>query len=78
MAQLSSVEWLEIQLRNFNDRRQTHYEYDQIIIQAKEMHKAETLEFVRTMPKEKGITQEGESYVQYNSEAHYNNTYSKI
>jgi hypothetical protein len=45
--------------------------------QAQEMHKEETLRFVRTMPKEKGITQEGEAYVQYDARKHYNETYNK-
>jgi hypothetical protein len=44
---------------------------------AKEKHKEETIRFIQTMPKEKGITQEGEAYVQYDAEKHYNQTYNK-
>ena len=42
MAQQTAVEWLEIQIRNFNDRKQTHYEYDQMFIQAKQIKKEQT------------------------------------
>ena len=70
MAQQSSIEWL------FETLAKTPMtDWYKVREQAKEMHKAETLRFVQTMPRETGVTQEGESYVQYDSEAHYNETF---
>jgi hypothetical protein len=75
MAQQTSVDFL---WRWWMDNPFASYEEGvEAYRKAKEMHKAETLRFVKTMPKEKGITQEGEAYVQYDAEAHYNNTYNK-
>jgi hypothetical protein len=71
MAQ-TSVEWL------FETLAKTPMtEWYEIREQAIKMHKEETLRFVRTMPTETGVTQEGQSYVQYDSEAHYNQTFNK-
>jgi len=73
MAQQSSVQWL------FKTMAETPMtDWYEVLEQAKEMHKEETLRFVRTMPRETGVTQEGQSYVQYDDEAHYNQTYNKM
>ena len=40
----TAVEWLEEKVRNFNDRKQTHYEYDQMFKQAKEMEKQQIID----------------------------------
>ena len=71
MAQ-TSVDWL------FETMAKTPMtDWYEVLEQAKENHKEETLRFVRTMPRETGVTQEGQSYVQYDAEAHYNKTYNK-
>jgi hypothetical protein len=78
MAQ-TSVEWLIEQLSSKHIGFEMYVNANkETIEQAKKMHKEETLRFVRTMPRETGVTQEGESYVQYDAEAHYNNTYNKM
>lgn len=75
MAQQTSVEWLVKEINKLTGL--TIAPDEPIIEQAKEMHKAEILTFVRTMPRKTGVTQEGQSYVQYDDEAHYNQTYNK-
>ena len=72
MAQ-TSVEWLVEQLME-RDFIKKNYE---IIEQAKEMHKKETIRFVQTMPAYIEISQECKPYVKYDAEAHYNQTYGK-
>lgn len=74
MAQQTSAEWLMEKIGEYIDIASIPHE---LIDQAKEMHKAEILTFVRTMPRKTGVTQEGRSYVQYDDEAHYNQTYNK-
>ena len=71
---MTSIERLEEQILN-NDMGVVPLFVYAFLEEAKEMHKVETLQFVRTMPKEKGITQEGEAYVQYDAEKHYNELY---
>lgn len=74
MAQ-TSVEWLFEELtKHFFDLKKSK----ELLQEAKAIHKEETLRFVRTMPRKTGVTQEGQSYVQYDDEAHYNNTYNKM
>lgn len=77
MAQ-TSVEWLVKQINGQSFNKVIIDIPKELIEQAQKMHKEETLRFVRTMPRETGVTQEGESYVQYDAEAHYNNTYNKM
>ncbi len=76
MAQ-TSVEWIYDELIVFMTGNSDFESVEDLFKHGKAMHKEETLRFVRTLPKEKGITQEGEAYVQYDSEAHYNKTYNK-
>lgn len=74
MTQQTSVEWLIDKVFDHT----LHKDMGQIFTQARKMHKEETLRFVRTMPRETGVTQEGQSYVQYDAEEHYNQTYNKM
>ena len=44
---------------------------DRDIEEAKAMEKEQMIHFAETMPKKKGITQEGHPYVQYDAEQYY-------
>jgi hypothetical protein len=74
MAQQTAVEWL---LNEIADNFKTPNQWKKVIDQAKAMEKEQIFNFVKTMPISGGITQEGESYVQYNITKHYNETYGK-
>lgn len=76
MAQ-TSLEWIYNELVVFMTGNSHFESAEELFKHGKAMHKEESLQFVRTMPTETGVTQEGQSYVQYDAEAHYNKTYNK-
>ena len=70
MAQQTAVEWLIQYIERENWSLPNDIEE-----QAKAMEREQMIHFAETMPTKKGITQEGEPYVQYDAEQHYKNTY---
>ena len=70
MEKQTAVEWLIHQLKHYCINLS-----DEFIQKAKAMEKEQMIHFAETMPQKSGITQEGEPYVQYDAEQHYNNTY---
>lgn len=70
---MTAVEWL---FQKMTEQGTNPY-WDMRFIQAKQMEKEQMIHFAETMPKKKGITQEGEPYVQYNAEQYYNETYTQ-
>lgn len=72
MAQQTAVEWLEIQVRNFNDRKQTHYEYDQIFKQAKQMETKQITEAYRV-----GVEEDIYNNPLRTGKEYYNDIYKK-
>jgi hypothetical protein len=77
MAQQTSVEWLVEQLINNENIRWRGAPVSELTEKAKAMEKEQMIDFVKKIPKKKGITQEGQPYVQYDAEQYYNETYNK-
>jgi hypothetical protein len=75
MAQ-TSVEWLVEKLKIYLPSIH-HKGLEDIFTQSKEMHKKETIRFIKTMPAYIDIGKEGGFYVKYDAEAHYNETFNK-
>lgn len=75
MKQQTAVDWLAHQVNS--DCLNSTFIRPELIEQAKAMEKEQMIHFAETMPKKKGITQEGEPYVQYDAEQYYNETYNK-
>jgi hypothetical protein len=73
MAQQTAVRWIEDNIQS----DMNFMEIMGLIRQAKAMEKEQMIKFAETMPKKKGVTQEGQPYVQYDAEEHYNQTYNK-
>lgn len=71
MAQQTALEQLEKKLKTYLSWS-SFLEED--FEQAKQIEKEQMIHFAETMPTKKGITQEGEPYVQYDAEQHYKDT----
>ena len=73
MKKQTAVEWL------FSQMTSTWYDTNSskdILKQAKEMEKQEMIEFAETVPIKTGVTQEGQSFVQFDVEKYYNQIYT--
>jgi len=76
MAQQTAVEWLVNKIYMVIPNEERNF-LEGLREQAKAIEKEQMIHFAETMPKKKGITQEGEPYVQYDAEQYYNETYNK-
>jgi hypothetical protein len=76
MAQ-TSVEWIYNELVVFMTGNSVFESAEELFRHGKEMHKEETIRFIKTMPAYIEISQECKPYVKYDVEAHYNETFNK-